>query len=122
MASETTGSGKARASPLPTLVNGPPPSFSSATHSVSHFLEAHLAFVGAGPEASVETADAAGYRIAGGDLDVVERTLIEVRADDQHIEIDEALLKGWETTLPASGLKIQVSPFDASGQAGKRDD
>jgi hypothetical protein len=115
-----TGSGKARASPLPTLTSGPPPSFSSPTHTISHFVEAHLAFVGAGPEASTERLDGAGYRVAGGDLDIVERTVLEVRADDQHVEIDDSLLKGWETTLPASGLKIQVRASHRRGRARRQ--
>ena len=120
VAPAATGTGKARASPLPTLVNGPPPSFSSPTHTISHLLEAHLVFVGAGPEASAEKVDGAGHRVAGSDLDVVERSLIEVRADDQHVEIDDALFKGWETTLPASGLKVQVRTREVA-RRGKRD-
>lgn len=109
----SSGSGKARASPLPALAGGPPPTYrsfgqSSPTRSISHFLEAHLVFAGAGPEADVEKTDAAGFRIAGGDLDIVERTTIDVRADEQRLEIDDAVLKGWETVLPASGLKVQV--------------
>lgn len=53
-----------------------------------------------------EAVDARGYRVASGELDVVERVELEVAKVGY--ELGEEAEKGWETILPASGLKVQV--------------